>query len=167
MNDELRSLGSARARGIVLLLVVGIAGGAAGGAIDRWWTTRRERSGEGGYVVNVEPRRARSRTLELRSGEDEAIPFALRSVNLTPEQVERIHALSARYRPAAESLMRSVAPRVQELNSRMQKEAMCVLTPAQRTAWMAWRERERLSLEEGKQMLELANSGRCPAETKK
>jgi len=177
VNDELRSLGSARARGIALLLVVGIAGGAAGGAIDRWWTTRAEKEagwttrteGERGGSVTVTNRRREgvSREEPVRAVPNEEIPFSLRSVKLTPEQEVRVRAVTARYRPAADSLMRSIRPRIMELNTRMQQEAMCVLTPAQRTEWMAWREREKLSMEEGTRMLELANSGRCPAETKK
>jgi hypothetical protein len=176
VNDELRSLGNARARGVALLLLVGVAGGAAGGAIDRWWTSRSERERtfltrtEDGHTVEVSvrnPRREGSRDEPVKTGDGEGIPFALRAVKLTPEQIERVNAVTARFRPEADSLMRMIRPRIIELNARMQQEAMCVLTPDQRKAWMAWRVREHLSLDEGKQMLELANSGRCPAEASK
>jgi hypothetical protein len=176
MNDELRSLGNARARGVALLLLVGIAGGAAGGAIDRWWTSRAGE--ERGLALRAEgrvdepvsptnPRRLVVRSEPKGDGEGEEIPFSLRSVKLTPEQIERVKAVTRRFRPEADSLMRVIRPRIIELNNRMQQEAMCVLTPDQRKEWMAWREREHFNLDEGKRMLELANSGRCPGDAAK
>lgn len=176
MNDELRSLGNARARGVALLILVGVAGGAAGGAIDRWWTARGE--GERVAIARTEgwrerevsptnPRRTVTREGAAVTLEGEGIPFSLRAVKLTPEQVVRVKAVTARFQPEADSLMRVIRPRIIELNRRMQQEAMCVLTPEQRKDWLAWREREKLSLDEGNQMLELANSGKCPAEAAK
>jgi len=172
MNDELRSLGSARARGIALLLAVGVAGGAAGGAIDRWWMARS--AGSQGEAVTAErgtePASGASRRGLPRAdqgpGSTEGVPDSLRAVKLTPQQVERLRALTARYQPAAESLMRSIRPRIMELNARMQQEAMCVLTPEQRSEWISWRKREGLDTGEATQMLELATSGRCPTAPK-
>lgn len=172
MNDELRSLGSARARGIALLLAVGVAGGAAGGAIDRWWMARGAGSQSEAVAAErrTEPTSGASRRglprAEEERGSTEGIPYSLRAVKLTPQQIERLRALTARYQPAAESLMRSIRPRIMELNSRMQQEAMCVLTPGQRTEWINWRKREHLDSGEAAQMLELATSGRCPPEPK-
>ena len=171
MNDELRSLGSVRARGIILLIAVAIAGGAAGGALDRWWVTSRTPAEpapvavaltpEGGYVTRrsvTEPGRA------LGEGED-GIPSSLRGVELTDDQKTRIRALTAKYQPVADSLMRDVLPRVRELDLRMRQEAMCVLTPKQREDWIAWRRRERLAVEENGMFLKLVNAGACPAQT--
>lgn len=166
MNDELRSVGGVRARGILLLVAVAIAGGAAGGAIDRWWTMR---DGAYGGFVTAEPgvgflRRGEggaAERLRVRNVPEDGIPFSLRAVNLTDEQKARIREITARFQPAAESLMRNVRPRVMELNLRMQQAAMCVLTQAQRDEWLAWRKREGLSVEEGEAMLKLANSGGC------
>ncbi|HEV8410117.1 MAG TPA: hypothetical protein VGQ30_06390 [Gemmatimonadaceae bacterium] len=164
MNDELRSLGSARTRGIALLLVVAVAAGAAGGAIDRWWLSRAAPA-----PVPLDRRHVISEGGErtLAGGGDGDVPYSLRAVKLTPAQIEKLHALTARYRPAAESLMRAFRSPVMELNARMQREAMCVLTPQQRDDWVAWRKREQLSGDEATQMLVLVTAGRCPAGTTK
>jgi hypothetical protein len=184
VNDELRALGGVRARGIMLLIVVALAAGAAGGAIDRAWVASRE--GSAGFLalgdrtvrVNPELRREGGRPREeprdgpaRREGEgrlrpagagEDSIPYSLRSVTLTQAQRTRIIAITAKYTPVAESVMRSVGPRVAELSRRMSQEAMCVLTPKQRDDWVAWRRRERLNGEESKQLLALVDSNSCP-----
>lgn len=172
MNDELRAIGSVRMRGILLLIAVAVAGGMAGGAIDRMLTARRSGEltgwslrGESGEPASVTPRPEPSARREERRNPAEAnseIPYSLRSVDLTAEQRARIVEITRKYHPAAESLMRSVAPAVQRLNQRMNQEALCVLTPKQRDAWIAWRRREGVSMEEGGQMLALANANQCP-----
>jgi hypothetical protein len=181
VNDELRALGGVRTRGILLLIVVALAAGAAGGAIDRAWVANREglrgwtTTAYGRVVTNREPSaegdasrrepraapRREERGRPTGAGED-GIPYSLRSVTLTNAQKTRILAITAKYNPVAESVMRSVGPRVAELSRRMSQEAMCVLTPKQRDDWVAWRQRERLSGEESKQLLELVNTNSCP-----
>jgi len=171
MNDELSSLGSVRARGIALLVVASLAGGVAGGAIDRLWVARAEAGGEGWVAVRRQAEERRNGETVTRRGltvyeprRDEEIPAALRAVELTDAQRTRIRAIMSKYRPVADSLMRSVQPRVSELATKMNQEAMCVLTPRQREDWMDWRRREHLNLEEGSQLLKLATANACPRE---
>lgn len=167
MNDALVSLGSVRARGIALLIVVAIAAGVAGGAIDRW-LIQRSVTPSSGAVPGAgigERRDSRFEGERGRAAEGE-IPLSLRAVTLSPDQIVRIRAITARYRPAAESLMLNVRPRVLAIDLQMRQEAMCVLSPAQRAEWIAWRKREGLAVEEGNQMLKLVNSDGCPSDTK-
>lgn len=167
MSDAIASLGSVRARGIALLIVVAIAAGVAGGAVDRWWMQRSMTPAGGAALAAAlgEGRRERGFVVARGQGADEGIPLSLRAVTLSADQTARIRAITARYRPAAESLMLNVRPRVLALDFQMRQEAMCVLTPAQRADWIAWRKREGLAVEEGNEMLKLVNSGRCPPET--
>jgi Spy/CpxP family protein refolding chaperone len=181
MNDAIRSLGNARRRGLYLLLAVAIAAGAAGGALDRLWVAReggivgwRSTSGEGGAVLVNRPaeRLTEAQRAERPLGErrrlmnpgEDGIPYALRAVDLTNEQRGRIVALAEKYRPVADSLMRSVAPRVRQLDLQMREEAMCVLTPKQRDDWVAWRKREGMNMDEAGEMLRLVTAGQCPAD---
>jgi len=152
VNDAITSLGNARKRGLYLLLVVAVTAGAAGGAIDRIWVARQ------GGLVGRQPDQGR---LAAKPG-DNAIPSALRALDLTDEQRGRILSLAEKYRPAAESLAQSVAPRVQQLDLQLREEAMCVLTPAQRDTWIAQRKREGLGTDEPGQMLRLVSAGQCP-----
>ncbi|HVT40577.1 MAG TPA: hypothetical protein VHE78_16155 [Gemmatimonadaceae bacterium] len=165
MNDELRSLGSVRARGIILLVAVGVAGGMAGGALDRLWVVRHDVKSPALIPGSGEERRPGRSREERRGPQREGsaeLPAWLRSVDLSGEQRNRIVAITAKFRPAADSLMRSVLPRVMELNLRMSEEAMCVLTPRQREDWIAWRRREHLSIEEANQFMRLVSSNSCP-----
>lgn len=164
MTEELRALGSVRTRGVLLLAIVAIAAGAAGGAIDRIWVARDRHE-----VTGKEPRREpgmlrTDRTLEERRPVNErgGIPISLRSIDLTPDQKQRILLISSRYQPAAESVIAGIRARVLALDLKMRQEAMCVLTPKQRENWIAWRKRERLVVEAGDSMLKLVNSGACP-----
>lgn len=168
MTGDLTAVGNARLRGIVLILVVAVAAGAAGGAVDRWWTTRAAGASMGIKLEgpawraerrpNMEPGREREGTPE--------IPFALRTVKLTDEQQARIRAIVARWQPLADSLLREVRPRIIEMDFRMRQEAMCVLTPEQRTEWVADRRRRNLNAAEDAQMLALVTAGTCPADAK-
>jgi hypothetical protein len=183
MNDEIRSLGSVRARGIILLLVVAVAAGVAGGAIDRAWVARdggwSSARGDGVSIehpIKPEPVTGASatrreepvvrtdRSLEERRPPEErgGIPISLRSLDLNQDQRTRIEKISARYQPAAESVFRSIRDRVAELDLRMRQEAMCVLTPKQRDDWIAWRKRERVIVEEGDLMMKLVTTNACP-----
>jgi hypothetical protein len=176
MNDELRSLGSVRARGILLLIVVALAAGVAGGAIDRVWAARRGGEVRGGWertsAVTTAPaaspesertvRTDRSLAERQPPGERGGIPVSLRSIDLDPAQRKRIEQIAARYQPAAESLVMTIRGRVAELDLRMRQEAMCVLTPKQRVDWIAWRRRERVIVEDGDLMMKLVTTSACP-----
>jgi hypothetical protein len=165
MNDELRSVGSVRARGIILLVAVAVAGGMAGGALDRLWVARHEGASAAVTPPGGEERRPGMSREERRGPQREGaaeLPAWLRAVDLSSDQHKRIVAITAKYRPAAESLTRTVLPRVLELNLRMSEEAMCVLTPRQREDWIAWRRRERLSMVEADQFMKLVLSNSCP-----
>lgn len=169
MTDRIESLGNVRARGILLLAVTFLAGGVAGAAVYRLFKPPQQ------TTLAAAERLARLR--DLRRGDmteggrsvearNEGIPVTLWNVDLTDEQRAKVRAIMARMQPTADSLMRSVRPRVFALDLQMRQEAMCVLTPTQREAWMAWRRRENLSMEEGGEMMKLVTSNACPPETK-
>lgn len=177
MNDELRSLGSVRARGLLLLAVVALAAGAAGGAIDRLWVARTANSGM--IITKFEPIRGRAdgparesaeRPVRTdRSMEEErgmlgmgGIPISLRSLTLTDSQRRRIEKISSQFQPAAESVVMTIRSRVAALDLQMRQETMCVLTPQQRADWIAWRKREHLIVEDNDLMMKLVASNSCP-----
>ena len=171
MNDELRSLGSVRTRGVFLLIVVALAAVVAGSAVDRMLTVRgsrvaEEREGSQAAVARraEEPEVRTERSLEERQpvSERNGIPVSLRSLDLDTAQRRRIEQIAARYQQAAESLVMTIRGRVAELDLRMRQEAMCVLTPRQREEWIAWRKRERVIVEPGDLMMKLVSTNACP-----
>jgi Spy/CpxP family protein refolding chaperone len=163
MRELIDALGSLRVRGVLLLLAVGVAGGIAGGAIDRVWIVRHDASPADARAEPREP--AREEPRRPVEEEREEIPASLRAVDLTDAQRARIVAITRKYRPVADSLMRSVRPRIEALDLRMRQEAMCVLTPRQRDDWVAWRRREHLNVEEGGILMKMVTDHACPAES--
>lgn len=175
MTEELQALGSVRTRGILLLALVALAAGAAGGAIDRVWVARNADEGRSeppsgrnvgsGEDRHEESRMARTdRSLEERRPPSErgGVPISLRSIDLSPDQRQRIEKISAQFQPAAESIAKTVRERILALDLQMRQQAMCVLTPKQRDDWIAWRKRERLIVEENGAMMALVKAGTCP-----
>jgi Spy/CpxP family protein refolding chaperone len=169
VTDSIESLGNVRARGIFLLAVAFVAGAVAGAAVYRLVQPPQQ------TTLAAADRLARLRDMRRGEGEEggrrvdprnEGIPVTLWNVDLTDEQRAKVRAIMARMQPTADSLMRSVRPTVFALDLQMRQEAMCVLTPTQREAWMAWRRRENLSMEEGGEMMKLVTSNACPPETK-
>ena len=164
MGEFVDAPGSLRVRGVLLLLAVAVAAGVSGGAIDRLWVVRRD------APTVSEPRRTeepRGPSREERRAEPVGervpeIPYTLRAVDLTDAQRVQIGAIVQRYRPAAESLMRSVRPRIEALDLRMRQETMCVLTPKQRDDWVAWRRREHLNVEEANVLMKMVADHACP-----
>ena len=174
MTEELHALGSVRARGILILALVALAAGAAGGAIDRVWVARSanearsespERNFASGEDRHEQSGLARTdRSLEERRTPSErgGVPISLRSINLSPEQSIKIEKISAQFQPAAESVVKTIRLRVLAMDLQMRQQAMCVLTPAQRDQWIAWRKREGLVVEENDAMMALVKAGSCP-----
>jgi hypothetical protein len=138
-------------RGIIVLVAVCAAGVLAGVALDRIAFRREWRRAE--------------RVLRAAGNEPprDGIPERLRNLGLTPAQEARIRAISARYQPRADSLMRDLFPRVRDIEQGMFQEMVCVLTPAQDSAYMEWRRREGLNMDEGREQLSRVEAGTCPA----
>jgi hypothetical protein len=138
-----------RARGLALLAAVFLAGALAGAAISRY----------GLRQVGGDP--------ALRGGKHDVaeIPERLRRLGLTPDQEQRIRAVYARWQPRADSIMRGVLPQVREIEHGMFQEMICVLTPAQDTAYLAWRTKLGLNEAEGREQLSRVTAGTCPADT--
>lgn len=174
MTEGLPALGSVRARGILLLALVALAAGAAGGAIDRVWLTRSANEGTSESparnFASGEDRQEQSgltrtdRSLEERRTPRErgGVPISLRSINLSPQQRVKIEKISAQFQPAAESVVKTIRVRILAMDLQMRQQAMCVLTPAQRDEWIAWRKREGLIVEENDAMMALVKAGSCP-----
>jgi len=140
----------ARARGLALLVVTFLAGGLAGAAVSRLIPQQVESRGpDRGLMRQKEPDR-------------DGIPERLRQLNLTPDQEARIRAVSARWQPHADSILAVMLPRVREIEHGMFQEMMCVLTPAQDSAYMAWRTRLSLNEAEGKEQMSRVTAGTCP-----
>ena len=140
----------ARIRGLALLVVTFLAGGLAGAAVSRLIPHQTEGGGpERGLTRHKEPNR-------------DGIPERLRQLNLTRDQEARIRAVSARWQPHADSILAVMLPRVREIEHGMFQEMMCVLTPAQDSAYMAWRGRLGLNEAEGREQLSRVTAGTCP-----
>ncbi|HSB55833.1 MAG TPA: hypothetical protein VLD58_15835 [Gemmatimonadales bacterium] len=141
-----------RARGLALLLAMFLAGAMAGAATDRY-ILKRDR-----------PLLERESGLRRRGPDAGEIPARLRQLGLTPEQERRIRAVFARWQPRADSIMRDVLPQVRAIEHGMFQEMVCVLTPAQDSAYLAWRTREGLNAEEGREQLSRVTAGTCPTD---
>jgi hypothetical protein len=136
-----------RIRSLLLLAAVFASGSFAGIAADR--LARRD---------------SRETSLFKRPAVENGIPTRLLRLGLTQEQQRRMRAISTRWQPRADSVMESLIPRVQEIEHGMFQEMACVLTPAQDSAYLAWRKREGLNQAEGEEQLSRVRSGTCPGE---
>jgi Spy/CpxP family protein refolding chaperone len=166
----------------LLIALVALAAGAAGGAIDRLWVARTAtpaHSEAPGIAGRREPQAGSERSIaeqELlgeRGGNGGGIPLSLRSLSLTDSQRHRIEKITARFQPAADSvmkdfrpvadsIMRTVRGRVAAIDLAMRQQAMCVLTPQQRDEWIAWRKREHVIVEDNNLMAKLVTTNSCP-----
>lgn len=132
---------------IVLLAAIFGSGLLAGMAVERLRT-----AGPQGRVLLKTP--------PLEDG----IPVQLKRLGLTPEQERRIRGVAARWQPRADSVMRVLLPEVRGIQHGMFQEMVCILTPAQDSAYLAWRKREGLNQAEGEEQMTRVREGSCPAE---
>lgn len=137
-----------RIRSLLLLATVFVSGALAGIAVDR--ILLREDHG--------------SRYSFWRPAEDNGIPTRLTQLGLTEDQQRRMRTISARWQPRADSVIQDLVPRVREIEHGMFQEMACVLTPAQGSAYLAWRKKEGLNEAEGEEQLSRVRQGTCPAE---
>lgn len=59
-------------------------------------------------------------------------PFPADELGLSPEQRRQAHAIIERHRPELDAVLRSTFPRVREINDRIERELIEILTPEQR-----------------------------------
>jgi hypothetical protein len=152
-SDRPTPSGGGRARGLALLVATFLAGGLGGVAADRLILPRGEPGVSGrGVLLRKEPDR-------------DGIPERIRQLHLTPDQETRIRAISTRWQSRADSILSAMLPRVRDIEHGMFQEMMCVLTPAQDSAYLAWRVRLGLNQEEGREQLSRVTAGTCPVDT--
>ncbi|MFN8654366.1 MAG: hypothetical protein U0133_20880 [Gemmatimonadales bacterium] len=133
-------------RPVLILVAVFASGVLAGIALERW---QFHPPMEGLVTVKSPP---------LVNG----VPLMLKRFGLSPEQEARMRAVKDRWQPRADSLMQGLFPGLRQIQSGMFQEMMCVLTPAQDSAYLAWRRQMRFNIAEGEAQLSLVREGRCP-----
>lgn len=133
-------------RPLLILVAVFGSGVLAGVALERW---SFHPAPEGIVSLKAAP---------LENG----VPVVLKGVGLTPEQEERMRAVRERWQPQADSLMLRLLPELRRIQHGMFQEMVCVLTPAQDSAYLAWRRQNGLNLAEGDEQMTLVREGRCP-----
>ncbi len=125
--------------GLVIVLTF-LVGGLAGAVTDRTMHGGRRMwpgagPGPGGAPGTDRDRRAH--------GRERFIQEMKRNLDLTPEQVARIEAISQAREQRADSLLKDVRPKLHALLEETRKEIDQVLTPQQRARAQAlWRQRE-------------------------
>jgi len=147
MTNPENPLTRLRARSLLLVAVVFASGAIAGLAVDR---------------LALRDRRD-TRYLFKRPAVENGIPTRLLQLGLTPDQQRRIRAISAAWQPRADSVMEDLIPRVRAIEHGMFQEMACVLTPAQDSAYLAWRKSAGLNLAEGEEQMSRRRAGSCPA----
>jgi len=118
MKETVESLGRVRFMGILLLVIVFIAGGVAGMLIDR--------------ANPLRDRRPRMERFDNRFDGPGEFPGFFDKLNLTDEQREKIHAIFESHRPVIDSLMGETMPRIRALRDSASAQINLILTPEQR-----------------------------------
>jgi hypothetical protein len=108
MSESHSPVHSGKLRGLVLLLVVFVAGAAAGIGVDR----------------AAHPRQV----LRLKTG----MPEILGRLGLSPAQRRAADSILVRSVPRAEAAMREMVPRLGAIADSLDAELRAILTPAQR-----------------------------------
>lgn len=124
MKDAVESLGRVRIQGVILLVIVFIAGGVAGALVDRANPMKEKR-----------PFRERFEQRVDGPGEPDGpgeFPRFFRDLNLTDSQREQIRAIFERHRPTIDSIMGESMPRIRALRDSADAEISALLTPEQR-----------------------------------
>ena len=121
MKDAVESLGRVRVQGIMLLVIVFVAGGVAGALVDRANPMKDRR-----------PRMGRTDKLPDRPGEPGEFPGFFRDLALTDSQRVQIRAIFEKHRPVIDSLMGEAMPKIRALRDSTDAEIASILTPEQR-----------------------------------
>jgi len=121
MKDAVESLGRVRVQGILLLVIVFIAGGIAGALIDRG-TSKRDRR----------PMKDRLESRVDGPGQPGEFPRFFRDLDLTDSQRDQIRTIFERHRPIIDSLMEDAMPKIHALRDSADAEISALLTPEQR-----------------------------------
>jgi hypothetical protein len=132
---------------MLLLAAIFGSGVLAGMAVERFIADRPE----GRVLLKTPP---------LEDG----IPLQLKRLGLTPGQERQIRAVAGRWQPRADSVMKVLLPEVRGIQHGMFQEMVCILTPAQDSAYLAWRQREGLNQAEGEEQMTRVREGSCPRE---
>ena len=132
-----------RARGVLLLVVVFLAGALGGAALDRAWVVTHLLSAfRQAGLTTAEPRRT-SRSPEGERARLSAIPDQFLRLHLTAQQDSVLTDIARRRRPRADSVMRALRPTVSHMETEMMQEMLCALTPAQQADWLSYMEAHR------------------------
>jgi Spy/CpxP family protein refolding chaperone len=124
MKDAVESLGRVRVQGILLLVIVFIAGGVAGALVDR--------------ANPMKDRRPLRDRIEKRldgpgePGGPGEFPGFFRNLDLTDTQREQMRAIFEKHRPTIDSLMNESMPKIRALRDSADAEISALLTPEQR-----------------------------------
>lgn len=106
---------------------------------------------------------AQGRVLVKEPPRDNGIPLPLTRLGLTADQERRMREIAARWQPRVDSIMRVLLPEIRAINHGMFQEMVCILTPTQDSAYLAWRTREGLNQAEGEEQMTRVRDGTCPA----
>lgn len=106
-----------------------VVGGLAGVATDRTMHLAQRRDAPG----PSSPERMAGNRDRRERGRERFIQEMKRNLNLTPDQVTKIEAISRAREQKADSLLKDVRPKLHALLQETGREIDSVLTPAQRT----------------------------------
>ena len=137
MKDTVESLGRVRVQGIILLIIVFVAGGVAGALIDRANPLKDRR-----------PRMGRMDRMDRMPEEPGEFPGFFRDLDLTDEQRVQIRAIFEKHRPAIDSLMGEAMPKIRALRDSADAEIQAILTPEQRERFEKMAPRHRFPMGE-------------------
>lgn len=118
MKDTVESLGRVRIQGILLLVIVFVAGAVAGAMLDR--------------ANPLRERKPRSERLEGRSGGPHGFPGLFGKLDLTDEQRIKIDSIFEVHRPVIDSLMSATMPQIRAERDSAEAQINAILTPEQR-----------------------------------
>ena len=137
MKDAVESLGRVRVQGILLLVIVFIAGGVAGALVDR-----------ANLMKNRRPRMERFDNKLDGPGQVGEFPGFFRDLDLTDEQRKQIRAIFEKHRPTIDSLMDDAMPKIRALRDSTDAEISVILTPEQRVKFEKQSPRHRFPMGE-------------------
>lgn len=122
MREGVESLGRLRAKGIALLAVTFAVGGLVGIAVER---TLLQREPEPVTAPGPGPGWPDGRVL----------PPMFRELGLTPQQIAEIRGIMERRKPATDSLLDELLPRLRAMTDSTRAEVRGVLTTEQAALW--------------------------------
>jgi hypothetical protein len=137
---------NSRARALLILVAVFIAGGVVGAAIMRSFADG----------PRPEIRRDTRGTIE-----PDRIPLPLEQLGLTEEETNRLHAIARRWRPRANGAVDNMRHAVGDLENGMFAEMLCALTQEQRDRYLAQVSANRFSDDIINKRFALVRANRC------